>query len=98
MTRHCWKCGEVYTLAGEPGRTETCSKCRSDLKVCRNCRFHDSRAAHECRETRAEPVAEKHLANYCEFFELARREFAPFAESTGREAAARDALRKLFGD
>ena len=98
LTRHCWKCGTEYKLAGSPGRSETCHQCGSDLKACLNCVSFDPRAAEQCRDRRADLVAEKHLANYCEYFEMARREFvAPKSDST-REDKARDTLRKLFGD
>jgi hypothetical protein len=43
-------------------------------------------------------VAEKQVANYCEYFEFARREFVAPAEDLSREAKARDALKKLLGD
>jgi hypothetical protein len=62
---------------------------------------YDPRVAQQCRDRRADPVAEKHLANYCEYFEMIRREFRPPAESkfeTSRESQARDTLKKLFGD
>lgn len=98
MTRHCWKCGAEYKLTGSPGRSECCPGCNSDLKVCLNCLSYDPRVAEQCRDRRADPVAEKHLANYCEYFEFARREFVPPAEDSSREAKARDALKKLLGD
>ncbi len=98
MTRHCWKCGTEYKLPGSPGRSECCPRCNSDLKVCRNCVSYDPRVAEQCRERRADPVAEKHLANYCEYFEFIRREYVPPAEDTSREAKARDTLKKLLGD
>ena len=97
-TRHCWKCGAEYKLPGSPGRSETCHQCNSDLKVCLNCISYDARVAHQCRDSRAEPVAEKDMANYCEYFEFVRREFVPPAESPAREAKARDTLKKLLGD
>jgi hypothetical protein len=97
LTRHCWKCGVEYTLAGTPGRSETCV-CGADLKVCLNCVSYDPKVAYQCRDRRAEPVAEKNMANYCEYFEMIRREFAPQAEGTSREAKARDTFKKLFGD
>jgi hypothetical protein len=86
-----------YTLAGTPGRSETCI-CGADLKVCLNCVSYDPQVAYQCRDRRAEPVAEKNMANYCEYFEMIRREFAPQAQETSREAKARDAFKKLFGD
>ena len=98
MTRHCWKCGTEYKLSGSPGRLEICDHCNSDLKVCLNCVSYDSRAAYQCRDRRAELVAQKDLANYCEYFECARRVFAPPAADTSREAKAREQLKKLLGD
>ncbi len=97
-TRHCWKCGAEYQLSGTPGRSETCNSCSSDLKVCLNCISYSPSVAQQCRDGRADPVAEKHLANYCEYFEFVRREFVPPAEDTSRESKARDAFKKLFAD
>ena len=97
-TRHCWKCGQEYKLSGSPGRSESCL-CGADLKVCRNCVSYDPRVAYQCRDRRAEPVEEKHVANYCEYFEFVRREYeAPVAEFASRETKARDILKKLLGD
>lgn len=100
LTRHCWKCGTEYKLSGSPGRSEACERCGSDLKVCLNCVSYDPRIAQQCRDRRAEPVAEKHMANYCEYFEMIRREYAPKEDAFGasRETKARDTLKKLFGD
>ena len=50
------------------------------------------------RDRRAEPVFEKHVGNFCEYFELVRRVFVPPAEEKTRESAARDQLKKLLGD
>ena len=96
-TRHCWKCGAEYKLGGTPGRSESCL-CGADWKVCLNCASYDPRAAYQCRDRRADPVAEKNMANYCEYFELARREYVRPEEDTSRESKARDQLKKLFGD
>ena len=98
MTRHCHKCGTEWTLNGQPGRGETCGKCGADLRVCLNCVSYDPRSAHQCRDRRAEPVYEKHVGNFCEYFDFARRNWTPKAENTSREDAARDQLKKLFGD
>ncbi len=98
MTRHCHKCGHVYTLSGQPGRSETCDKCGADLKVCLNCVSYEPRAAYQCRDRRADPVAEKHLSNYCEYFEFVRREWKGQTEAHWREDAARQQLKKLLGD
>ena len=84
-------------MAGAPGRLEACD-CGADLKVCLNCTSYDPAVAHKCRDRRAEPVEEKHMANYCEWFEMARKEYVPVEEGKSREAKARDKLKKLFGD
>jgi len=41
---------------------------------------------------------EKAAGNFCEYFEFARREWRPKSETNSREAAAREKLKKLFGD
>ena len=64
--------------------------------MCLNCVQYDPRIAYQCKDRRAEEVAEKHMANYCEWFEMARRPF----KGTGpdaREDKARDLLKKLLG-
>lgn len=98
MTRHCHNCGWVYPLTGLPGRGESCHQCGADLKVCLNCTSYDARAAQQCREGRAEPVENKHLANFCEWFDFIRRPWTPKAGGNNREDAARDQLKKLLGD
>jgi hypothetical protein len=97
-TRHCHHCGAVYGRNRTPGRSETCDACGWDLKVCFNCLFYDVKVAYQCRERRADPVPEKHVANYCEYFEFAKRVWVPKAGETSREEAARGALKKLLGD
>ncbi len=73
-------------------------KCRADLRVCLNCTHYDPRVAQQCRERRAEPVLEKAVGNFCEYFDFARRNWTPKSEVNQREAAARDQLKKLLGD
>jgi hypothetical protein len=97
-TKHCWNCGTEWAFARSPGRSETCVKCQADLKVCLNCVSYDKTAAYQCRDRRADPVEDKAAANYCEYFEIAKREFLPVAEGLAREAKAKNALRKLLGD
>jgi hypothetical protein len=38
------------------------------------------------------------MANYCEYFDFVRREYAPPAGGGSREDKARDVLKKLLGD
>ena len=96
-TRHCWKCGLEYKNRSSPGRSETCD-CGADLKVCLNCASYDATVAYKCRDRRADPVEEKHLANYCEWFELAKRVFVAPAEDKSRTEKARENFKKLLGD
>jgi hypothetical protein len=73
-------------------------KCRADLRVCLNCTFYDRNVAQQCRERRAEPVLEKAVGNFCEYFDFVRRNWTPKPEVNSRENAARDKLKKLLGD
>src|SRR3954470_4116777 len=98
LTRHCHKCGEPWALSGQPGRGEVCMKCRADLRVCLNCAHYDARVAHQCRERRAEPVLEKDVGNFCEYFEFTRGDWQTKPENKSRESAAREQMKKLFGD
>ena len=101
MTRHCFNCGWEWTLSAAPGRRDACEECKTDLRCCRNCIQFDIAIAHQCRERRAEPVQEKDRANYCEYFDFARRTFVKTERVSGeisREDAARDLLRKLLGE
>lgn len=97
-TRHCYKCGWEWTLAGNPGRSESCHRCGADLRVCLNCTSYDPRAAHQCRDRRADPVFDKHVGNFCEYFDFVRRTFVAKDEKNSREDAAREQLKKLLGD
>ena len=98
-TRHCHRCGWEWKLSGQPGRGDTCGKCFSDLRVCVNCVSYDAHVAYQCRDRRAEPVMEKESGNFCEYFEMNKRPFVPkVAAPSPRESAARDQLKKLFGD
>lgn len=73
-------------------------KCRADLRVCLNCQSYDLRVAQQCRERRAEPVSEKAVGNFCEYFEFLRRKWEAKEIKNSREDAARAQLKKLFGD
>lgn len=84
-------------MARQPGRTETCDRCHADLRVCLNCCHYDAGVAQQCRETRAELVGDKDRANFCDWFEFARRVYRP-AGGRDRAADARDQFKKLFGD
>ena len=63
-----------------------------------NCVSYDKQVAYQCKDRRADPVAEKHLANYCEYFDMIRSEFVAPSENNSREDKARASLKKLLGD
>lgn len=67
------------------------------MKVCLNCVSYDSKCAYQCRDRRTDPVQDKHLANFCEYFDFAKREWLG-AKQDSREDKARDQFKKLFGD
>jgi predicted amidophosphoribosyltransferase len=64
----CWYCGSPVTDEEPFGRSLLCDVCGKDLRSCRNCKFFVSGARGDCRETSAEPVAEKETANFCDWF------------------------------
>jgi len=50
-------------------RRDECSKCRADVRCCKNCRFYDPKVYNECRETQAEVIREKDRSNLCDYFQ-----------------------------
>ena len=73
---YCWKCGtetEEISAVRKVLRTDTCSKCDSDLHACKNCQFYDRQYHNECRETQAEWVSDKERSNYCDYFAPSNR-------------------------
>jgi hypothetical protein len=90
----CWRCGAG--LADEPlplARRAECRACRTELHVCRMCKYYDPSVAKSCREPVADEVADKERANFCGYF-TAR----PGAYVAGSERAdTRAALDALFG-
>jgi hypothetical protein len=92
----CWKCGVALDELPQPlARLAECPACRTDLHVCRLCRFYDTRAAKSCRETIAEEVKDKDRANFCEYFQERANAYTP--RSDDGVAAARDQLDAMFG-
>ena len=70
----CWFCGTETLIEGKIPRKEVCAKCKIALKCCKNCRFFDTSAPKQCRETAAEFVSDKDGANFCEYLEFVERE------------------------
>jgi len=89
----CFQCGKEIKIDRQPGRNDICQSCHAYLHCCRNCRFYDVKAHHECREPQAEWVQDKTAGNFCDYFEAAS---SPPAVSTDRAAEARRKLEELF--
>lgn len=92
--RVCHSCGATGMPADPVPRDAVCARCGADLRCCRNCRHWDTRYHNECKETEAEPVADKARRNFCEYFDYS---MVPFASApTDRAAAAKAKLEALF--
>ena len=91
----CFACGAAFDPDLEIFRATTCPSCGKDAHVCLNCRFYDTSVHMECRESIAEPVAQKDRSNFCEYFKV--RETGPGPAAGDRAEAAREAAERLFG-
>ena len=67
----CHGCGEPFAL--NPGdkivRKDTCNRCGTHMRCCRNCRHFDPSKNNQCAEPQAEWGSDKVGANFCDFFE-----------------------------
>lgn len=66
----CFSCGAELSFVDSVSRRDECPKCRADVRVCKNCRFYDSKVYNECRETSADVVQVKDRSNLCDFFKV----------------------------
>lgn len=68
----CVFCGGVVPLPDQvqPGRGDLCARCGGYVHCCRQCRFYDPRAHHQCHEPQVELVLDKTQANFCDYFEF----------------------------
>jgi len=93
--RTCRSCGAALTLAPPIPRDAECPNCGHDVRSCVNCRNYDVAFNNSCRETEADPVADKHHRNFCEYFELGA---GPMVKAdASREREAREKLERMFG-
>ena len=91
----CWKCGASLEDVPLPlSRLSECLSCRTELYVCRQCRFYDPHKPESCAEERADPPKDKQRANFCEYFDPRENAF----QSTDNSAAehAKQELDNLF--
>lgn len=91
---NCFKCSTKIEY-DQVHRGDTCSKCLSDLRVCKNCEHYSESAYNSCKESQADRVVEKEKANFCDYFALSTK--SPSSESTLSPAEkARMAAEALF--
>ena len=91
----CQACGLAFEVRERVGFRDECEGCGADLHVCLNCDFHDPGAHNQCRESQADPVAEKDRANRCEWFRATRPAGARGVDPKPDDARAKlDALFK----
>ena len=96
----CSSCGSSYPDNMRVYRQTLCEHCGADMKVCLNCRFYDTAAQYECRETIPEAVRIKDRANFCDYFQLRPGDGSSGAGETraGKLDEARSQFNNLFGD
>ena len=93
MAVRCFSCQTVnQTVDNKVGFRDDCESCGTDLHCCKCCRFYDTGAYNECRESSADIVREKERANYCEYFQP--NEQGSAADDQDKLRAAADALFK----
>ena len=97
----CFKCRTPIENPREVRKRSICEHCGAELKVCYNCRFYDSSAHWECRETIPERVRDKDRANFCDYFvagsNAMNRADASGTSPADKESGARNAFDALFG-
>ncbi len=90
----CYNCGVKNDLPDGPvSRSAECEKCKRDLRVCKNCSWHDVSYSNECRENQADRVKEKESRNTCDYFKGITSRNKLGADKANNEKSA--ALKKL---
>lgn len=92
----CWHCGSPFGDLPLPlSRFAECKSCHASLHVCRQCEFHDTGVANECREPIADKVKDKSRANFCAYLRPRAGAFVAADGTAG--VTARSELEALFG-
>lgn len=69
---YCHKCGKELLVDVRVTRYDSCDYCGSDLRCCKNCRFHDPSAYNQCRENITEYITDRAAGNACGSFEYVK--------------------------
>jgi len=89
----CHKCGHSWSFEPPMGRRDACPGCRTDARICQNCRFYDPSSYRECREEQAEWVKEKDRGNFCSYFDASSSQ----GERNTQQSDVKSKLNALFG-
>lgn len=68
----CYSCKKVLNLEQNAKimRSEECPHCYANIHSCKMCDFYDKTAYNECRESNADRLVDKEMANFCDYFVL----------------------------
>ena len=92
----CSNCGRELSIDGKVSRGDTCPYCHAYLRSCLNCVFYAPGYHNDCKETQADLVTDKRVANFCEYFKY--REGPPVKTKKRSSESAKDAFKRLFGE
>jgi len=93
----CWYCGEIIADPEPIGRSLRCTQCGKDLRSCKNCRFFLPGSRGDCKESSAEPQADKERANFCDWFSLDQKyRVKTGGQKDSKGDAAKTAFDNLF--
>lgn len=90
----CWNCGKKYSEPDLVTRESECPHCAAYLRCCRGCEFYDPAAYNECHEPEAELVADKEVANSCDYYRFSEQP----TEVGRKKRTTREDLDNLFKD
>ena len=91
----CYYCSAKIETSKKITRQQTCPSCGNPLHCCRNCRFFEEKAYHQCLETEAEWVSDKQSANFCDYFKPASK---AIAEKKISRDEAEEKLKRMLKD
>ena len=68
----CYKCSAslMFEANSKVSRNEECPKCYANIHSCKMCAFYDKSAYNDCKETMANRIVDKEMANFCDFYKL----------------------------
>lgn len=95
--KQCYHCHAGFADDYKAYRSSTCPDCGRDVKVCKNCNFYAPGMQHDCRESIQDPVKDKELSNFCDYFVFRNSNQTDPENSNNKADKARDSFNSLFG-